>query len=223
MLECACHLQATIVTSVDQTTEYVAMLELFCNDTLTLQIGDDKRMHPVTFVGQTVGGKILLQASNMVVGMRMPGTICTVRYIHEGQVHGFRTKLMRILDQPERILFLDPPSSVEAIQIRKSRRYPLSTFGSMNIGDEEVSVLLRDISSHGCMVRLPRSVTSQTVTDEVTLNFFLPVGGDVHLKCYVRRRLDNAEMGLEFITVGTGAQDLEAFLRHIAIFFADDD
>lgn len=59
-------------------------------------------------------------AGNNVIGEKT----CYVRYLHEGSIYGFRSKVLWTLKAPDKLLFLSYPGAteVEEVSLRKSKR-----------------------------------------------------------------------------------------------------
>ena len=85
-------------------------------------------------------------------------TPCIVRFIHEGEVIGFKSRVMAQVRSPAMLVFLKYPTSVETSMLRKSSRYrvqievvvaPRKLFGDL---DTYPKVTMLNLSEGGCMV-----------------------------------------------------------------------
>ena len=94
------------------------------------------------------------------------GTACTVTYLHEGKLVGYRSEIRDVLNAPVPLLFLAYPKTVEEMHMRKHVRVPSNEPILLMRTDQghpsESSVptsdyfggLLKDLSEGGCSVAL---------------------------------------------------------------------
>ena len=74
----------------------------------------------------------------------------TIRYLYLGNVHGFRSMILKEITQPSRLLFLMYPKSVETYNLRKKDRIPCYIPAKAKVIETEVKGLILDLSSNGC-------------------------------------------------------------------------
>lgn len=101
-------------------------------------------------------------------GTEIPrGTLCTVSYLHDGKLVGYRTEIRDMLSAPVPLLFIAFPQSVEEMHLRKHARIsscepivleraddnPVSKVPSAAI----VGGLLQNLSIGGCSVIVPHA------------------------------------------------------------------
>ena len=96
------------------------------------------------------------------------GTPCTVSYLHDGKLVGYRTEVREMLASPVPLLFIAFPQSVEEMHLRKHTRVsscePIvleradgeSRDGSGLAAHRIVGGLLQDLSLGGCSVMVPQ-------------------------------------------------------------------
>lgn len=119
------------------------------------------------------------------------GTPCTVSYLHEGKLVGYRSEIRDLITSPVPLLFVAYPKAVEEMHLRKhlraSANEPIllmqadTTNTSMSVlpANSYLGGLLKDLSGGGCsviLVRRPEWVRSGAT---VRLEFELPGLGHI--------------------------------------------
>lgn len=101
------------------------------------------------------------------------GTEMIARYIYEGQIYGFSTKLFHKQSEPFHIWFFEYPLEIEVINLRSSSRLPLTI--EVKTADGEL-YFTKDISRQGASLMLSSQSPQleRKVGDIVTLHFKLP-------------------------------------------------
>ncbi|MFH1092479.1 MAG: flagellar brake protein [Pseudomonadota bacterium] len=83
---------------------------------------------------------------------------CVVRFIHQGNIIGFRAQVINFVRRPTALIFLRFPESVESSALRKSQRYPVKleavVAGRRLRGalEGQARIHLLNLSLGGCMV-----------------------------------------------------------------------
>ncbi len=102
-----------------------------------------------------------------------------VRYIHAGKVCMFKTQVLRAVEEPCHLLFLDYPQVIHYHELRKTKR--LTIFIPCTIGLRDGNILygvLVDLSNGGtlCVIKLKEGASSPRIDvgDEVQLRCLLP-------------------------------------------------
>lgn len=142
------------------------------------------------------------------------GTPCTVSYLHEGKLVGYRSEIRDLLASPVPLLFLAYPSTVEEINLRKHLRVPANepilvmqadrdrVPDSVLPVDDYFSGLLKDLSESGCSVVLVRRPAWLRPGATVRLEFELPgLGHITNLTGVVKNadvRAGSEMIGIEF-------------------------
>ena len=91
----------------------------------------------------------------------LENTQCIARFIHEGNIIGFTSKVLAVLSTPTPLVFLKFPDSVETSRLRKADRYPVkieatcSTNPSNGRPQELPPATMLNISEGGCLVQSP--------------------------------------------------------------------
>jgi c-di-GMP-binding flagellar brake protein YcgR len=82
----------------------------------------------------------------------------TVRFVHEGQVYGFSSEVVWLVNSPYRLLFLSFPYTVEIFNLRSNQRIECFLPAKVDLAQGESEQLttyqgvLTNISSGGCQV-----------------------------------------------------------------------
>jgi c-di-GMP-binding flagellar brake protein YcgR len=142
------------------------------------------------------------------------GTPCTVSYVHEGKLVGYRSEIRGVLTSPVPLLFMAYPKAVEEMHLRKHLRVPsnepilLMPLEQDDASDSALPTshyfggLLKDLSEGGCSVVLVRRPAWLRPGATVRLEFELPgLGHITNLTGVVKNAdvRDGSEMvGIEF-------------------------
>jgi hypothetical protein len=134
------------------------------------------------------------------------GTELIVRYLLDGAVYGFMTRLMHKQQEPYGMWILDYPEVVEVKNLRRSPRIPLYLKADAE-GSKEWEML--DISNFGACLAAP---DEQFVGDVVILTFALPDGAMIEkLRCSIVRV--NASQQESIVGVQFDEDNADALLK----------
>lgn len=140
----------------------------------------------------------------------LPGLTFQVIYQSEGQEFGFFTKVIDILDQPFRLIFLEYPNDVFCIDNRGSSRSSCYIPSSVLMDSNTVKGVITDISTRGCrfLITLPDHIEARQLLpiDSIVLQF--PVIGLKGVRTF-RGRVRNASVDREKIAMGVEFENLE--------------
>lgn len=122
-------------------------------------------------------GQYLIIATPNVPGIR--NLLAThegvlVRYIHQGEVFGFRADVIGTITAPFALTFLACPVRVERINLRKAPRIDCHIPATLSAGKMSVSGMILDISIAGCRFSsrsADRETFSAALEAPVTLSF----------------------------------------------------
>ena len=142
------------------------------------------------------------------------GTPCTVSYLHDGKLVGYRSEIRDVMTLPVPLLFIAYPKTVEEMHLRKylrvSTNEPILLLKVDRSGVSESVLptsnyfggLLKDLSEGGCSVALVRRPAWLRSGAKVRLEFELPgLGHITNLTGIVKNveMRDGEEMiGIEF-------------------------
>ncbi len=119
------------------------------------------------------------------------GTPCTVSYLHDGKLVGYRSEIRELMTVPVPLLFVAYPKSVEEMHLRKHLRVSANeptlmirathdnASGSALPTTDYFGGLLKDLSAGGCSVLVVRTPTWLRPGTTVHMEFELPGLGHI--------------------------------------------
>lgn len=141
------------------------------------------------------------------------GTSCTVSYLHDGKLVGYRTEVRDMLTSPVPLLFIAFPQSVEEMHLRKHTRVsscePVvlerldgETGSGSHVSSKVVGGLLQNLSLGGCSVIVPQAPSWIRPGTRIRMEFELAGLGHVTNLTGVVKTADAREgtssLGIEF-------------------------
>lgn len=142
------------------------------------------------------------------------GTPCTVSYLHDGKLVGYRSEFRDLITSPVPLLFVAYPKNVEEMHLRKhlraSANEPIllmqadtaSRSSSVLPANSYFGGLLKDLSGGGCSVTLVRRPAWLRSGSAVRLEFELPGLGHITNLTGVVKNVDvrhgSETIGIEF-------------------------
>jgi len=104
-----------------------------------------------------------------------------VRYIHEGNVHGFESLVVSLLATPFRLLFLSYPKHIETLNLRQCPRVDCYLPVAASLSDSRYDGLILNLSCGGCQVVVEtkdKEATPKIAVDaDITLDFKMLASG----------------------------------------------
>jgi c-di-GMP-binding flagellar brake protein YcgR len=142
------------------------------------------------------------------------GTPCTVSYLHDGKLVGYRSEIRELITAPVPLLFVAYPKTVEEMHLRKHFRASASEpilLMKTDMANPSASVLpaasylgglLKDLSGGGCSVTLVQRPPWLRPGTTVRLEFELPGLGHITNLTGVVKNVDvrqgSETVGIEF-------------------------
>jgi len=142
------------------------------------------------------------------------GTPCTVSYLHEGKLVGYRSEIRDLMRSPVPLLFVAYPKTIEEMHLRKhiraSANEPILVMSagthqsshSVASSSKYLGGLLKDLSESGCNVLLRETPGWIGQEKPVLLEFELPgIGHVTNLMGVVKNvdaRPEGQAVGIEF-------------------------
>lgn len=127
------------------------------------------------------------------------GTPCTVSYLLDGKLVGYRTEIRGVIATPVPLLFIAFPRAVEEMQLRKHARVsssepafltrvgPRSQEASSINPSDQTGGMVRDLSPGGCRIALTKTPSWLRTGSAFHLEFELPgLGHITSLHCVVK-------------------------------------
>ncbi|GAB4241169.1 MAG: hypothetical protein Kow00109_16480 [Acidobacteriota bacterium] len=82
----------------------------------------------------------------------VPGSELLVRYLYDGTVWGFRSRLIQVLSGNVQVIFVEYPEEIENYELRKAERIETYLPCRLSQGDIAVDAILLDLSEAGARV-----------------------------------------------------------------------
>jgi len=152
--------------------------------------------------------KIPAQFSN-VKHKLIPGIDIIVRYIYQGIVFGFQTKLIEVISRPVKLLFLEYPKIIEHHDLRSQKRAQSIFPATIKIKDKVIKGAIIDISINGCRFHILASQREPLhpvqIDDDVSLMCKFPgIHGDHEVLGIIRNIKKSRKeliIGVEFMVL----------------------
>ncbi|MFU2208557.1 flagellar brake protein [Solidesulfovibrio sp. C21] len=176
-----------------------------------LEIAGLEEKLATTCVGHQRGRFVIVQmpsatetSRDALYPMLYPDNTVIARYLHEGAVVGFSSRLIKYIQIPFPLVFLTYPANLESRDLRKHKRITCCLPGCMKHGDVTVAGLLRDVSISGCQFSFPREAAAPEPAIDAVVELSCELIGSsakATLPCAVKRVLPSArrvDIGLKF-------------------------
>lgn len=130
-----------------------------------------------------------------------------IKYLHFGKLYMFKTKLIKAIDDPYHLLFLDYPTVVHYHELRKAKRTKIFIPTTLALSNsKEFSGVLIDLSGLGCLCQVKSKENSPLpkveVNAKINLRCLLPgLKGEQELKGEVKnikKNIGESWIGIEF-------------------------
>lgn len=130
-----------------------------------------------------------------------------IHYLFAGQVFGFRTTLLNLINEPFRFSILAYPTKVEKLNIRKHERVCCMLPAKLKMPNDLYGILIEDISVGGCYLSVnplkDGKFPAMRIGEEVLLILTLPgIMDDMMIKMIVRTikcDIRTMNIGVQFI------------------------
>lgn len=133
-----------------------------------------------------------------------------VKYVHDGKLCMFKTQLLRAIDSPSHLLFLDYPPVIHYHELRKAKRTNIFVPCTLHLRQEdELYGVLVDLSITGCLslikTRGNTPIPPMDIGDELQLHCLLPgFKEEQEISCVIRNIKKNSmetRIGMEFFNL----------------------
>jgi len=131
-----------------------------------------------------------------------------VRYLFEGDIFEFTSKLIEIKYKPLILLLLQYPVSVEKKELRSQKRISCFISAKMEVNNETQDGIIKDISKFGCRCVFETSIKLEKalrIDDHIALGFGFPgifdrqeILGKIK---DIRRKESRLDLGIEFTSI----------------------
>lgn len=97
------------------------------------------------------------------------GEKVVLRYLHEGTATGFRSYVLNMVREPERLLFVAYPAEIQRLPLRQADRIRCTLPSQIVLNGELLIAMLADFSETGCQCVLRRSDIPEFEDDDTDL------------------------------------------------------
>jgi c-di-GMP-binding flagellar brake protein YcgR len=127
--------------------------------TISLEAAGGARL-PVRLLGVVSGSYLALRDvparhGNMDFTLNY-GEKVVLRYLHEGTVTGFRSYVLNMVKEPERLLFVAYPSEVQHYALRRADRIKCTLPSQLFVRGAQYRAVIADLSETGCQCIIRR-------------------------------------------------------------------
>lgn len=144
------------------------------------------------------------------------GNIIIVRYLYDGTVFGFQSKIIDDLSAPRKLLFIEHPKIIARYELRSKKRIDCFLPAKIEIMDKEKQGVLTDISEKGCRYQIKtlksEQLPSVQIDEKLILKFqFAGVEGEQPVSGKIKNiKKDEREMvlGIEFHEISPEVQNM---------------
>lgn len=144
-----------------------------------------------------------------------------IRYIFDGTVFAFQTKLFESIMQPARLLFLEYPKIIQKNELRDQKRSKCFIPTKISLAGEENRGVLLDITRKGCFCKISKKenngLISFKIDEEILLLCKFPgVKGQIQIPGIIknlRKNKQELELGINF------QKDLTAVSKKIIFWY----
>ncbi len=190
--------------------------ELGCE--IFIQIKGLKERLSSYLVGIIPGVNLIIKTPQLadIQELLADGSYVVLRYVHLGQIYGFRSKVMRSIISPSRLTFLSYPDNIEKINLRKNARVSCYIPATLTYTDAKIKGVTTNISQSGIKFTT-RSIeglkTNQLPAEDNIMISFPVLGkegvqefqGRIRNKSYADKEIS---LGIEFMKIEKDLSDM---------------
>lgn len=126
--------------------------------TLQLEVGQQGRESKVTgvLIGMVPEECLLIRVPAIpgILDKLSEGSPIVVRYVYAGSIYGFTSVVLAYTLKPALVVFINYPTSVESMSLRKAKRLQCFFPAKVKIGAEGHRAVIVDISMGGCRIHV---------------------------------------------------------------------
>jgi len=160
---------------------------------ISLTLGGQKVMYGSTLLGWRETSWLICEWPSQLgyaAGIEA-GMPCTVSYLHDGKLVGYRTEIRDMVSSPVPLLFIAFPRTVEEMHLRKHARVTssepalltradrMAPQGAVMASEDYAGGLVKDVSLGGCCIALAKTPSWVKPGATLRLEFELPGLGHV--------------------------------------------
>lgn len=199
-----------MATEKDKVKSLKHRLSLIDGEIFSLQIGKDTERFFSHYCGVSHDRFLIVEVKEgkSIQGRLMAGNTVTVRFVSDGTVFGFVSKIILYITKPFHLIFLTYPDEIETLELRACERADTFLQAQAHTEEFNLSGAILDLSCSGClfMATMAEGDRPDAVKDtrEVVLSFDIPaIAGKVDMPCRVvsiKREERKLRLGLCFLS-----------------------
>lgn len=140
-------------------------LNYLCGKKMSIQLNTAPDRIACTFRGVAAERYLIIQ---MAVhpgreALPEPASVVVVRYINDGSVYGFKSRVIQSITRPFRLVFIKYPRELELYKLRSCERIDLFINALLAIHDLTFSGVVLDLSCSGCLMVLESDLVDSSL------------------------------------------------------------
>ncbi|HGY11295.1 MAG TPA: DUF4388 domain-containing protein [Desulfobacterales bacterium] len=131
-----------------------------------------------------------------------------IKSLYKGTIYAFRSKLISIISEPSKLMFIEYPRKIEHHELRSHKRFKCSIVTQTEVNKEERGGVIENISIGGCLCIIEtfstdKNLLSRLLKDTLPFRCHFPGSkGEVSFRGEIkntRKKSDEIFVGIEFI------------------------
>lgn len=183
-------------------------------------------------VGMKHGQYLIIGMHHDMAGTRpdvLKESTIVIRYLYRGSVYGFKSRVLNVLNSPDRLIFISYPTKIEEFRVRSNPRYECILPAITSVNGLEAETVVIDISNDGCRCVIQSSgikdveafYNAMDINKEATLKVQFPGNGESYEISGAVRNInkdsDRVAFGVQFGPLKTESKKkLEEFIGLIS-------
>ena len=169
-------------------------------------------------IGMRVGSYLIVRLSRSSPDIGTPGSDekLLVKYLGSGEVFGFTTRVILRLDQPDRLLFLEYPETVNSFNVRAHERTECFLPVEVSLGGATFRGMVTNINFQGCLCIMDNySAPDPSEEEAIEVHFPLDSNTPLSLRGEIRsigKKPSRISLGIRFAALDSFAESVLATL-----------
>jgi hypothetical protein len=155
-------------------------LNRLCGQQVSITFGNEEKQYFCFCWGVCRDRFFMTQipADSDIQGKLAVGAQAIVRFVESGMVCGFKTHVNKALTHPFKLIFFDYPKSIDAVNLRHSKRVPIFLNATIQWKGEDYEGAIRDLSEGGCFFEM--NYWQDEAFDDMEVGSTFPIRFTIH-------------------------------------------